>query len=134
MVAARRPRELVGAERPRLGPPLPLHSKLEAYEAAAVKLGMDLYPWQRIAARYITAVNGDRWVYREVAVVVARQNGKTQLMVPRILMGLELGEAILHTAQNRDIPRKTFLREVLPAVHRALRTAAYGTLARQPNA
>jgi hypothetical protein len=90
------------------------------YEAAARKLHMDLYPWQRIAARYITAVgkNG-HWVYREVAVVVARQNGKTQLMVPRILMGLERGESILHTAQNRDIPRKTFMREVLPAVYRA---------------
>lgn len=120
MVAARRPREIVGAEHPRIGPPLPLRSKLAAYEAAAAKLGMNLYPWQRVAASYITALNdAGHWVYREVAVVVARQNGKTQLMVPRILMGLELGESILHTAQNRDIPRKTFIREVLPAMYRA---------------
>ena len=120
MVAARRPQPLIGAERPRIGPPLPLRSLLAEYEAAAEKLGLLLYPYQRVVGRYITAVDAnDHWLYREVAVVVARQNGKTQLVVPRIVMGLERGESILHTAQNRDIPRKTFIREVLPAASRA---------------
>jgi hypothetical protein len=119
MVVATLPKPLLGVDTPRIGPPRPLRSLLAEYEAAAERLGMKLYPWQSVAGHYMTAVDaaGD-WLYREVGVVVARQNGKTKLMVPRILMGLDRGESILHTAQNRDIPRKTFMREVVPAVLR----------------
>jgi hypothetical protein len=53
------------------------------------------------------AGNG-RWQYPEVAVVVARQNGKSTLLIPRILWGLEHGERIMHTAQNRTLPREIF--------------------------
>jgi hypothetical protein len=90
---------------------VPVRSLLAAYETAAADFGISLMPWQRIAARYITAVKGrvPTWRYREVCVVVARQNGKTMLLAPRILMGLAAGESILHTAQNREIPRKSFL-------------------------
>ena len=42
--------------------------------------------------------------------VVSRQNGKTELLVPRIVMGLRMGRRMIHTAQNRFIPRETFLR------------------------
>ena len=51
-----------------------------------------------------------RWAFREVCIVVARQNGKSELLVPLIVMHLRRGSHILHTAQNRDLPRKTFLR------------------------
>lgn len=106
---------------PRIAPPVPARSLVEEYEAAAVDLGITLMPWQRLAARYITGLHvprgrprkdatTPRWTFREVCIVVARQNGKSELLVPRIVMGLRRGEHILHTAQNRDLPRKTFLR------------------------
>lgn len=76
--------------------------------AAAKRMSIELMPWQIIAARYLTALDGERWRYREVCIVVARQNGKTSLLLPLILMGLTRGERILHTAQNRELPRETF--------------------------
>src|SRR6185503_5166899 len=56
---------------------------------------------------HLMAGNG-RWQYPEVAIVVARQNGKSTLLIPRILWGLEHGERIMHTAQNRTLPREIF--------------------------
>jgi phage terminase large subunit-like protein len=64
-------------------------------------------PWQETAALHLMAGNG-RWQYPEVAVVVARQNGKSTLLIPRILWGLQHGERIMHTAQNRTLPREIF--------------------------
>ena len=108
---ARRPAKAVyGHTSPRIAPPVPAKSDLAEYEAAAAELNLRLMPHQKIAARYMTGRKGKRWAFREVALVMARQNGKTTMLLPRILMGLKRGEQILHTAQNRDIPRKTFLR------------------------
>jgi hypothetical protein len=110
-----------GVTAPRIAPPEPIRTLVSEYEASAKDLGLKLVPWQKVAGRYITALRDrptgrprkdagpDLWKYREVCVVVARQNGKTTLLLPRILMGLRRGEQILHTAQNREIPRKTFL-------------------------
>src|SRR5207344_1666344 len=42
-----------------------------------------------------------------LAVVVARQNGKTEIIKPRVLMGLRLGRAQLHIAQDRLRPRRS---------------------------
>ena len=89
---------------------MPAKSLIAEYRKAAADLGISLMPWQETAARYLTAVEGDRWRYRSVAVVVSRQNGKTELLVPRIVMGLRMGRRMIHTAQNRFIPRETFLR------------------------
>jgi hypothetical protein len=74
----------------------------------AEKLGQPLWPWQQQAARYLTAEapNG-RWLYPEVAVVVARQNGKTSLLDPLIIGRMLAGQRVMHTAQNRDLPRDT---------------------------
>jgi hypothetical protein len=58
----------------------------------------------------MTALGPDGWAYREVAVVVARQNGKTELLVPRILMDLRAGKRVLHTAHRMRLARKVFLR------------------------
>lgn len=115
--------EVVGNATPRIAPPVPVgRSLLTDYEAAAKSLNLTLQPWQRTAARYITALSkkparrprkdepDEKWLYPEIAIVVARQNGKTTLLLPRIKMGLVRGEAILHTAQNRILPRETFRR------------------------
>lgn len=47
-------------------------------------------------------------MYREVAIVVARQNGKTTLAKPLIVRWLREGKRILHVAQNRELPRSMF--------------------------
>lgn len=79
------------------------------YDDAAETLGLRPMAWQRIAARYANARTGARWTYREVAWVVARQNGKTTGLLPLVLQRLRVGRKILHTAQNRSLPRETFL-------------------------
>jgi phage terminase large subunit-like protein len=99
---------LIGIATPRLAPPIPATSLIDEYKAAAKTVGIELMPWQVIAARYLTAIEGKRWRFRDVCIVVARQNGKTSLLVPLIYMGLQNGERILHTAQNRELPRDTF--------------------------
>jgi hypothetical protein len=107
---------LKGSTEPRLAPPVPAKSLLREYEAAAKELGIRLMPWQRFAARYATGRSRsqpggpfDRWAFREFAALGARQNGKTTLLLPLIKMRLKAGRKILHTAQNRSLPRETFL-------------------------
>lgn len=97
---------------PRIYPAQSRRTELARYEAAARELGLALFPWQTIAADYLMAVHGRRrgWRFAEVAVVVSRQNGKTELLLPRIVDGLFAGERIIHTAQIRTLPRKSFLR------------------------
>jgi hypothetical protein len=56
------------------------------------------------------ATTGTRWTWSTVVVVVARQNGKTELIVPRIRRALKVGERVMHTAQNRSLPREVFER------------------------
>lgn len=106
----RAPRKaLVGRPKPRIAPPVPARSGLRQFEAQADELGLTLFPWQRTAARYITALGpGDTWLYGEVALIVARQNGKTTELVPLITQRLRLGQRIMHTAQNRELPREVF--------------------------
>jgi hypothetical protein len=67
-------------------------------------------PWQIIAARVLMAQSRGRWQYPEVCIVVARQNGKSEILVPRLLRALEQGERVMHTAQNRQLPREIFER------------------------
>jgi hypothetical protein len=100
---------LVGREKPRLAPPTPARSMVKGFVETATELGIDLFPWQREAARYITALGqGDRWLYPEVCTVVARQNGKTRLLVPLIVMRLRAGHKITHAAQTRELTRELF--------------------------
>jgi hypothetical protein len=97
---------LVGSPRPRIAPPTPARSDVPSLTKAASELGIELWPWQREAAKYLTAKGaGDRWLYREVAIIVARQNGKTELLLPLIVSRLLEGDRIMHTAQNRELPR-----------------------------
>jgi hypothetical protein len=105
--AVRKQKPQIGREHPRLSPPTPARSGVEDFTAVAHEIGIDLYPWQKTAARYLTAKGrGDSWLYRHVAVVVARQSGKTTLLVPLIVSRLRAGHRIMHTAQDRNLPRE----------------------------
>lgn len=100
---------IYGHDRPRIAPPLPLRSKVDEYVTLSHALGIDLMPWQCNALRYMTATDAsDRPLYREVAIVVARQNGKTTLLVPYVVAALRKGLRVMHTAQNRVLPRDVF--------------------------
>ena len=64
--------------------------------------------WQHHVGRYVMAVNNSGWRYPEVCIVAPRQNGKTTILLARIIAGLLAGERIMHTAQNRELPREIF--------------------------
>jgi hypothetical protein len=72
-------------------------------------MGLTLMPHQEVAARYLTASAHDgTHLYREVCIVMARQNGKTTLMQPLIIQALRDGRRIMHIANNRNLPRQMF--------------------------
>ena len=100
---------LTGIPYPRIAPPAPMHHLLPELEACAADLGITFMEWQRIAGKYMTAVRPDTmtWLYRRYAAIVARQNGKTELIKPRALLGLQKGRKMLHVAQDRARPRKS---------------------------
>ena len=102
-VSRRKP--LVGSPKPRLAPPTPARANVAEFQALALTLGLDLYPWQVTASRYLTAkdANGHP-LYREVAAVVARQNGKTRLLLPLVVMHLKAGHRVIHAAQHLRMP------------------------------
>lgn len=103
------PGVLVGSPRPRLGPPAPLRHDLAAYREVAASLDITPMPWQEVAATYATALGpADLWLYRELAVIVARQNGKTTFTKPLIIQRLRAGRRIMHIAQLRELPRVMF--------------------------
>ena len=98
-----------GKAKPRISPPRPLKVRGSEFETAAADMELELMPWQEYAGLYLNAVNADQnWLYPEVALLVARQNGKTTLLLPHILARMRMGRRVLHTAQNREIPRETF--------------------------
>jgi len=104
------PRKARTATGPRIAPPRPRWSYVDDWHAAAGALGIEPFEWQATAAEYVMAVDdAGRWLYPETAIVVARQNGKTELLRPLIVDALDHGLRILHTAQNRDLPRETYL-------------------------
>jgi phage terminase large subunit-like protein len=81
-------------------------------------MGLTLLPWQACAGRYLYALGpDDLWLYPEVAVVVARQNGKSEMLMPHVMQRLSMGRRILHAAQTRELPRKFFFR-LLPLVEK----------------
>ena len=98
-----------GAERPRIAPPVPLVHDMERLRDTALNMGLVLMPWQETAAKYLTAKGPDgRKLYSRVAIVVARQNGKTTLVMPLIIQALRDGKKIMHIAQTRELPRRMF--------------------------
>ena len=94
---------------PRIGPPLHATSDVQRPYRASERIGLHLFPWQRYALDVAySADEAHQWRYREIAIVASRQNGKSELLVPLILDGLEQGRRILHTAQDRQLPREVF--------------------------
>lgn len=109
VLAERAPTSLVGHARPRVAPPVPVRSDIAAFRQTAADLGIPLRPWQEVAATYLMATGPDGYpLFREVAIVVARQNGKTTLGKPFIVHQLREGRRITHLAQVRELPRKMF--------------------------
>jgi phage terminase large subunit-like protein len=109
MLADRKTAALVGSPSPRIAPPLPLRHDLVGYRAQSVDLDIDPMPWQDTAATYLTATDLEgRWLFRDVAVVVGRQNGKTTLTKPLIVQRLKAGRKVMHIAQVRELPRIMF--------------------------
>lgn len=101
----------LGRAKPRLAPPVPARSLWRDAAERAAELGIVFMPWQCEAERYIEAVGlDDLWLYPEVAAVVSRQQGKTELLIPHIIRRLRMGRRIMHTAQNRELPREVFHR------------------------
>ena len=95
-------------------------------------IGKPLLDWQRYALDVGLEHDNGRWAYNDVAIAVARQNGKTGgaggVLGTRILTGLLLwGESVLHSAQNRDLPRESFLE-----IAEVLQTRFPGRLASRP--
>ena len=111
-----------GHARPRIAPGPPRRSGAAELARFAANHGITLFPWQREAARYLTAEADGGWRWREVAVIVARQNGKTTLLIPLILDRLLKGQRVMHTAQNRELPREVFgeVADLIVRHHRTL--------------
>jgi hypothetical protein len=109
MTARKAPKLLVGREKPRLAPPTPARSLVDEFIQTAESIGIDLFPWQKVSGRYVYALAADdRWLYPEACDVASRQNGKTKPLVPHIVKRLRMGRRIMHTAQNRELPREVF--------------------------
>lgn len=66
------------------------------------KIEEPLFGWQWDTTRKVMATNADGlWTHPDVCLVIPRQNGKTQIVIARILYGLFfLGEKITYTAQR----------------------------------
>lgn len=111
-LARRSPTPVVlGRPTPRIAPPIPARSDIAALREVATELGIDFMPWQETSGRYTEALAADdRHLYQEVCEVASRQNGKTEKIVPTIVKRLRAGRRIVHTAQNRDLPREVFAR------------------------
>ena len=102
---------LLGSPIPRIGPPTPARTLVKEFEAEAESVGLKLIPWQSTVGRYLYALaQGEQWLYPEVACVVSRQNGKTEMLLPHVKKRLRMGRRILHAAQTRELPRKFFFR------------------------
>lgn len=107
---------------------MPLHHRLTELEQCAADLGITFMDWQRIAGKYMTAVQKDKtsWLYRRFAAIVARQNGKTEIIKPRTLLGFQLGRKMLHLAQDRARPRKSTFVPLVEFFAKAANRDAYG--------
>lgn len=95
---------------PRIGPVPGPTSAFDWASRASTDMGIQLYPWQQHALTVSLEQDDGYLRYREVCIVVARQNGKTEMLAPRIRAELLAGRRVLHTAQNRIIPRHVFIR------------------------
>lgn len=111
-VGVRKKPKLMGATKPRImSPELKGNSFGDAFIAFCAKYNYQLMPWQKYVANDFLTVDSDgNFIRKTIAILVARQNGKTDLAYWRILFGLfELGERnVLHLSSNRPMALVTF--------------------------
>ena len=78
-------------------------------------LGLSYDPWQELVIREMLGVKADgKWASPDIGLVVGRQNGKSEIAVARILIGLFLiGEPlIVYSAHQADTAEEIFRRLV----------------------
>lgn len=124
------PSELVGHQTPRIWtPPTGSPSHGATLARVAELAGIDLDEWQVLVVDVALEYDPDtrKWRRRTVVLLVARQNGKTVILQARVLAGLYAFDEhlILHTAQDRAVPRELFEDLVArigdtPALHRRI--------------
>lgn len=94
---------------PRIGPVPGRDSWGMQVRVAAHNMGIVPRPWQQYAIDVAMERAAGAFKYREVAIICSRQNGKTKILTPRIGWALDNGRRVIHTAQNRLLPRKVFV-------------------------
>ena len=106
---------LLGDQEPRLSslPPFDRDDSGRNAVALAGVAGMDLDPWQRLVLEAGLRRRGARWAAFEVALIVARQNGKGTVLEALELAALFLFpdvRLILHSAHEFKTAAEAFLR------------------------
>jgi len=97
-----------GKVEPRLSTGIPegAGDRVDIVDKRAVDyLGSGLDPWQRVFIRHLTADRGGGLPAPEVGLTVARQNGKSWVMLAYILDQLLEGKRIVACAQRIDLAR-----------------------------
>jgi phage terminase large subunit-like protein len=116
---AKRKGQLMGAVKPRImSPALKGNSYGDAFAEFCKSCNYNLMPWQKFVADDFLTVDADgNFIRKTVAILVARQNGKSWLAAFRILFGLfELGEkSVVAMSSNRSMALTTF-RQVISII------------------
>ena len=93
----------------RIGRQTPTQSVILPYRDSAGEEAIEIYErtgrtaqeWQRLQVEDILARNPDQlWTHAKYGFSVPRRNGKSEIMLIRVLFGLENGEHILYTAHR----------------------------------
>ena len=120
-VGVKKKAKLMGQTKPRImSPPLKGKSLGDEFIEFAEKCGYEMMPWQKyIAQDFLTLGKDGNFVRKTVAVLCARQNAKTTLMVYRILFSLfVLGDMnVVAMSSKRGMAEDTF-REVCNVIDR----------------
>ena len=107
----------IGSPVPRIGPlELPDRHMADKVESVSKAFGYDpMMPWQYHAAAWLTSLGDERdregmrlWDTMETGVLVARQNGKTDLLERIALFHLMAGRRVLHLAHTLSLTMETF--------------------------
>jgi phage terminase large subunit-like protein len=106
---------LLGDQEPRLSSLPPFDSDRSGRNAVtlAAEAGMELDPWQRLVLEAGLRRRGGKWAAFEVALIVARQNGKGTVLEALELAALFLYpdvRLILHSAHEFKTAAEAFLR------------------------
>lgn len=102
-------------------------SLADLFLAVQAMAGHPPLPWQVHVAEHTALLAGDQWAARRVGLVVARQNGKTDLIAARLIGGARfLGERCLYTTASGAAAVDTWRRldewvDQVPLLRRKLR-------------